>query len=123
MVSVREFSYKDESILILLQKKAVEWETILNKNCIFPKNIYVWIKEFDAKYYFKIEIDACGQEIQYEMNMVIDKTKLPNLVIDETHFKSFVRNGEKWDRHDLNKDQTAPTIRAIDDIIKNNEGE
>jgi hypothetical protein len=117
MITVREYSYKDESILINLKAKATEWETLLNENCIFPKNIYVWIKEFDKKYYFKIEIDACSQEIQYEMDFVTSKANLPKLVIDETHFKSFVRNGEKWDRQDLSKENTSATIRAIDDII------
>lgn len=118
MITVRKSTYNDSTILDILKKKATEWEEVLIKNCITPTNIFVWIKEFNKQYYYKIEIDACGQEIQYEMNIIAEKSKLLELEIDETHFKSFRKENGNWKREDLSKEQVAFTIRAIDDIIK-----
>lgn len=117
MVKVREYSYMNAPILEALKQKAIEWEKLLIKNCIFPKEIFVWIKEFQNKYYLKLEIDACDQEIQYELSCSSDVNSLISYTINETHFKNFYHNGTKWVREDLPKEKACPTIRAIDDII------
>lgn len=122
MVKIRDTSYNDEALLVLLKQKATEWEKLLQQNSIIPKNIYVWIKEFQQNsYYFKIEIDACDQEVQYDMKVVAYKSSLINLKIDEVHFKSFYKEGIKWVRHDLPKEDAAPTLIAIDTLIQSYE--
>ena len=118
MIKVRENTYNDEAMLLLLKKKATEWETALNDKCIYPEKIYVWIKEFSKQYYFKIEIDACEQEIQYEMQMKTDSSNLPTLIIKETHYKTFYKDGNKWIRQDVSKNEIAPTLFAVDTLVK-----
>lgn len=122
MVKIRDTSYNDEALLVLLKQKATEWEKLLQQNSIIPKNIYVWIKEFQQNsYYFKIEIDACDQEVQYDMKVVAYKSSLIKLKIDEVHFKSFYKEGIKWVRQDLPKEDAAPTLIAIDTLIQSYE--
>lgn len=83
-----------------------------NHGLHLPDNsVKIWIKHFSGdKYYPKIEFDADGEELQYDMTHDGE--------IKETHFKEFQRTPNGTKRVDLNKEFANPLLQQIDNIIR-----
>ena len=75
------------------------------------KAVKIWIKEFgNEKYFPKIEFDHNNQELQYDLTHEGE--------IREAHFKSFVRNGNKTQRRDLDRNDADALLVRIDTLLR-----
>lgn len=112
-VLIRPESADRPDLMNMLQYETTKILTLLhNKGIDLPDNsVKIWIKEFsDTKFFPKIEIDVNGQELQYDL--------LHSGEIKEAHFKSFIKQGNKTVRHDLDKMSADPLLIKIDNIVR-----
>ena len=111
-VMIRPESAKEPKIMNMLQQTATRMINILYANGIelSDNSMKVWIKEFDGRYYPKIEIDSYDQELQYDLNADGE--------ILETHFKSFKHTKSYHKRVDLCKEEAHPVLAKIDTLLR-----
>jgi hypothetical protein len=111
-VTVRAQSAKNPEILKMLKYEASRMiNHLMNKNIqIEPVKINIWIKQYgDSKFYPKVEFDFDNQELQYDLNYEGQ--------IVETHYKTFLHNGNNIKRKDIPKEELNSLLDAIDNEI------
>lgn len=114
MYKIRNYTANDNWLLTQLANIATMWEAKLHRNCIYPDNIFIWVKDFNGQLYPKIEFDVAGEELQYDMRVNGNA-----LEIGEIHFKSFIKASPyKTIRQDLKPEDAHVTLQAADIIIR-----
>lgn len=112
-VQIRPESADKPELLEMLKYSVTNMIKTLYANGIIlqDNSVKIWIKEFNGHRYFpKIEFDANGQELQYDMTN--------DGMIREVHFKSFIHQQGKTKRHDINKQNAHSLLQEIDDILR-----
>ena len=112
VVKVRPESQDNPELMAMLRHEVTAMLCKLNAHRfpIYQHMATIWIKEYNGKFYPKIEFDINRQELQYDMNA--DGT------INEVHFKSFEVRGNKHVRVDLVRDEACPELIRLDTIIR-----
>ena len=116
-VEIRNISVHNDVLMDMLKYNVMKMVNMLNAHGIILNDdcIKIWIKQYsDDIFYPKIEFDTDRQEIQYDMTVDGD--------IREIHYKRFTGTKGRSRRIDIARDDLKPTLRVIDDIIREGYG-
>ncbi len=114
-VAIRPESANNPTLMNMLKYQTnIMLRKLHNNGINLPdKAVKIWIKEFgNDKYFPKIEFDHNNQELQYDLTHEGE--------IREAHFKSFVRNGNKTQRRDLDRNDADALLVRIDTLLRYN---
>jgi len=111
-VQIRPESVENERLMTMLKHEVSEMILKLDRHKfpMYENMVHIWIKEYNGNFYPKIEFDINRQEIQYDMTVDGE--------INETHFKSFEKRGNKTIRVDLAKKDACVELQRLDTIIR-----
>ena len=116
-VEIRNISVHNDILMDMLKYNVMKMVNMLNARGIILNDdcVKIWIKQYsDDIFYPKIEFDTDRQEIQYDMTVDGD--------IREIHYKRFTGTKGRSRRIDIARDDLKPTLRVIDDIIREGYG-
>lgn len=116
-VEIRNISVHNDVLMDMLKYNVMKMVNMLNAHGIILNDdcVKIWIKQYsDDIFYPKIEFDTDRQEIQYDMTVDGD--------IREIHYKRFTGTKGRSRRIDIARDDLKPTLRVIDDIIREGYG-
>ena len=116
-VEIRNISVHNDILMDMLKYNVMKMVNMLNAHGIILNDdcVKIWIKQYsDDIFYPKIEFDTDRQEIQYDMTVDGD--------IREIHYKRFTGTKGRSRRIDIARDDLKPTLRVIDDIIREGYG-
>lgn len=110
---IRPQSADDPVLMPMLRYQAAQMVSILTAHDIDVPDgsVKIWLKPHRSGRLFpKIEFDACGQELQYDIS--------PEGEIKEAHFKAFNTNAGPIVRQNIDKTDAHPVLRQIDDVLR-----
>ncbi len=115
-IMIRPESADDPKLMPMLKFHSKEMVAkLLASGIEIPEGtVKIWIKRHRTGRMFpKVEFDACGQELQYDLT--------PEGEIKETHFKAFDNVAGPIIRRNIDKSKAHPVLRQIDDILRPDE--
>lgn len=112
-IFIRPQSANNPQMMQMLKYHAMRMVNILTAHGVdIPDGtVKIWLKEHrSGKLFPKIEFDACGQELQYDITNEGD--------IKETHFKAFSTYAGPVMRQNLEKEEANLALQQIDTILQ-----